>query len=163
MPLLDREASLILRDLLQTDWKTSNVDEEFNPVWISTGRYDNDTDYPEVTLSSFDEDTSPTGIDPGGKGLTSWIDGTGNIGVWVPYTDDYRSAGPAKSFRYQLAREVHRIMQNNAEGTTTDAGEPELTRIETGTVQQFVEENEDEPPIFRAIVPVGYGYHSRPE
>lgn len=162
MPLLEEEPAVIIRNLLVTNWNAANIGEPFEEAWVSTGRYDNSTSHAEVTLTTFSEDTSPDGIDPSGKGLTSWVDGVGQIGVWVPLTDDYASAGVAKDFRYDLKREVHRILENNQEGTTDSNGDPQLTRIETGSIEQFIEDN-DSPPIYRAVVPVGYQYHSKPQ
>lgn len=161
MPLLDTEPSLIVRDLLRSGWDDTNVDETFKQAWINTGWWDEDTPNPQVTLSATIEDTSPDGIHPGGKGLTSWVDGSIDCNVWVPYVSaNYASQGVAKDFRWDLVKEVHRIVENNQTGTTDDAGNAELTRLETGDIQRDPVES---PPPFRALIPIGFQYHTQPE
>ena len=162
MPLLETEPNLIIQGLLTGQWDSTNVGREFKTAWISTGDYDNDAPNPEITLDAFEDDTTPDGIDPSGAGLTSWVDGVGDIQVWVPYiTDEYDSSGQARGFRWDLATEVHRILENNQSGTTDDNGDAQLTRIEPGSINRFV--GEGEPVIYRATIPVGYQYHTAPE
>lgn len=161
MPLLDTEPVVIVRNVLVDNWDSSNIDETFKPAWINTGWWDEETPNPQITLTETSEDTSPDGIHPGGKGLTSWVDGSIDCNVWVPYDrDNYASQGVAKGFRWDLVKEIHRIIENHQTGTTDDSGNAELTRLETGNIQR---DPADPPPPFRALIPIGFQYHTRPE
>lgn len=161
MPLVETEPNVIVRDLLADNWDSSNVDETFKTAWIGTGWFDEDQPNAQVTLTGVSEDTSPTAIVPDGSGLSSWVDGVLDCNVWVPYDrESYTSAGVAKGFRWDLVREVHRIIENNQTGTTDDSGDTELTRLETGNIRR---NPTGPPPPFRALIPVGFQYRTEPE
>jgi hypothetical protein len=162
VPLLNTEPTVIVRDLLISNWQSANITESFNPVWISTGRYDNATDHPEITITGVSEDRSPDAMRPDGTGLSAWVDGIMDINAWVPLSSDYQSSGVAKSFRYDLEAEIDRIIDNNQRGTTDATNAPQLTRLETGTAVPTIE-NDEEPVLYRARIPVGYQYYKAPE
>lgn len=160
MPLLEDEPNLIVRDLLVTKFDSTNVSQQFETRWISTGWWDEDSPHPQITVTGVDLDTSPDAMDATGKGLVSWADGLLDCNVWVPDDEDeYGSTGAAKKFRWDLTREVHRIIEANSEGTTDDNGNPELTRLETGSI---IRNPGVEPPPFVMLVPIGYQFETRP-
>lgn len=160
--LITDEPSVIVSNLLQSEWNGANIDGSFDAgKRISTGWWSEDSPHPQITVTPVDEDTSPTGLDPSSGGLTSWVSGSLDCNVWV--ANDYDSTGGVhpRTLRWQLRREVQRIIMHNQQGTTTDSGDPELTRLETGVVRGLVE-TDSEPVVYRYVVPVGYVWHARP-
>jgi len=157
MTLLDTEATVEIRNLLIDNWDVSNIGQPFDTAWISTGWWDEETPNPQITLTEVSENTSPDAIVPDGSGLSSWVDGQIQCDVWVPYDrENYSSQGVAKDFRWDLIREVHRIVENNQQGESTT----DLNRIETGDIQR---DPVEEPPPFRALIPIGLQYRTAPE
>lgn len=160
MPLPDKAAIIQVRNLLTSEFDESNVTETFKTSWISTGWWTDDTPNAQITLGSVSEDTSPTGIKPDGSGLSSWVDGAIDVNVWVPYdgaTDStFSSSGGAKDMRYELAVEVHRVIEANQDASATT----DLTRLETGQILD--DPPGRDPPPFSALVPVGFMYHTSP-
>lgn len=159
--LIDEDPYIILRDLLQSNWTSSNISGTFDSSKrIHTGQYDNNNTYPEVTLTGKDEDHSPDGIDPSGSGLTSWTDNTIDCQIWVPVDRDAIGTNP-KKMRFELAKEIQEIIYDNQSGTTDSSGNAQLTRLEIGTPLDDVEDTDD-PVILRTTVPIGYQYHASP-
>lgn len=164
MTLLATEANVEIRNLLIDNWDSNSISlsQNFNKAWIHTGWYDESNNNPQISLTGVSEDTSPDGIVPNGTGLSSWVDGSIDCNIWVPYPDDtysYNSQGEAKQFRHELKRKVHSIIENNQSGTTDNSNTPVLTRIETGDIQN---DPTNEPPPFRSLVPINYQYYSSP-
>lgn len=158
MPLPETAAKIQIRNLLVAEWDSSSIDQEFKTAWISTGWWDESSPNPQVTITGVTEDTSPDAIVPDGSGLSSWVDGSVDINVWAPLNDDMASEGVAKDFRYQLKREVHRIIEANPRGEATAS----LTRLETGDMADDTEIGRDPPP-YSALIPVGFQYRTAPE
>lgn len=160
MPLPATEVNIQIRDLLKNEWDGDgshiSVSETFDTAWISTGWWDEETPNPEITLTGVTEPTDPDGL-ASGKGLSSWVDGTIDCNVWVPYDrENYASQGVAKDFRWDLTRKVHAIIEENQQGE----GTTDLTRLETGNIQRNPVE---EPPPFRMLIPIGFVYRSAPK
>lgn len=161
--LIDEEPADIIMWLLINQWDSTNIDVAFDETArISTGWWDDSSPAPQITLSGTNENTSPTGIDPSTGNLTSWVDGILYADVWVAADRDATSGLNPKKLRWQLRWEVHRIIGANQDGTMTDAGEPQLTRLETGRVREHIE-NDDSPTVLRYRIAIGYQYHARPE
>lgn len=161
MPLIETEVNVEIRDLLISEWDSNPIaiSQTFDTAWISTGWWDENTPNPEVTLTSVSEPTGPNGLAANG-GLSSWIDGSLQCDVWVPYDrDTYASQGVAKNFRWDLTRKIHSIIEENQQGTVDDAGNPVLTRLETGTLQR---DPVEPPPPFRMRIPIGFQYRTAP-
>lgn len=159
--MIEEEPGVIIKNLLQAEWDATNIDGSFDASRrLSTGWWDEENPYTQITVSGMSEDRSPTGIDPGGGGFTSWADGTLDVNIWVPNDRDTTGGLHPKSHRWELDREVQRIFGRNSEGTTSDDGSPQLTRIESGESTYSVDDGD--PVIFRARIRVGYQHHIRP-
>lgn len=159
--LINEDPYVILRDLLQNNWTSANISGTFDESKrIHTGSYDDNNNYPEVTLTEKDEDHTPDGIDPSGSGLTSWVDGIIQCRVWAPADRDKLGVNP-KLMRFELAQEIQDIIYDNQSGTTDSNGNAQLTRIEIGNPFDDVE-NTDDPVILRSTIPIGYQYHASP-
>jgi hypothetical protein len=157
VPLPATEANVAIKDLLANEWNGDpiTVSKTFKTAWISTGTFDEENSHAQITLRTVSEPTGPTHLAPGG-GLASWVDGTVDCNVWVPYDREaYTSSGKVKGFRYDLKRKVHSIIEDNQEGTG------ELTRLVTGTIRDDVE-IERSPPPFSALIPIQFQYRSAP-
>lgn len=157
MPLPETEVNVAIKDLLVDEWDADpiTVGETFKTAWISTGTLDEEDNHAEITLRAVSEPTGPTHLASGG-GLASWVDGTVDCNVWVPYDREaYTSSGVAKDFRNDLKRKVHSIIEDNQEGTG------ELTRLVTGTIRGDAE-IERSPPPFSALIPIQFQYRSAP-
>lgn len=159
--LLDREPAVIVKRLLETEWDATNIDGTFDASKrISTGWWEEDNPYQQITVTPVSEDDSYTGIDPSGKGPTSWVDGILDCNVWVPHDRDVTSVHP-RSHRWELTREARGIIRANAEGTTDENGNPELTRLEPGRVRWLVDDDSS-PVVYRTQLRVRYQWHARP-
>lgn len=159
---LETDPVEIVTDLLLSEWNaTGEVTVPFDAeAWTHTGWYSGNPN-PEISVTwdgeSVDTPTGYDGIDPGGGGPTRRPQGTVNVDVWVPGDEDWTGGENPKKYVYQLRREVERIVQANARGTTTDGGDRELEWLGVGRSRR-VPEPDETPVEHRMRVPVEYGY-----
>lgn len=170
--MLDEDPIIIVRNLLINNWNSNNTVLADDPK-IHTGWYDFGSSDPQVTVTDTEE-----GVMDGG--VTGHTAGTGNGGVvqyrvgqmlvncWAGTYEDMEGQGAngsdvsPKAASYDMANEVHRIMQENASGTTDDSGNKQLHSLSTTDAQRMADDNRD-PTIFRYQTIVEYTYSSKTE
>lgn len=167
MPLIEREPNVVVIDLLEDQWEDDNISGEFDTSWISTGWWNEDSSNPQVTLTQSNPNTRPNGLDPTGRGFTSFVEGSISCNIWSPSVrsedgTDWKYGANPKTLRWDLVREIHRIIENNQDGTTDSQGNPELVSIRTGRFT-LSEEPGETMVVYRATLPIDYMFHTRPE
>lgn len=162
--MTDEESSVILVGMLIDGWDSNNIDVAFDEnARISTGWWSEDNPHPQITVSNIAEDPSYDGINPSGSGATSRVNGTADTNVWVANDRDATSGLHPKILRFQLRKEVERIIRDNAEGfqyTDPDGGTHFLTRVEPTGVDSDVD-TDKEPTLFQYTIETSYVYHVR--
>lgn len=168
--MIAEDPIVIIKDLLVNNWNAGNTPLASDPS-IHTGWYDFGSADPQVTVTNPDEFTV-------GGGETGHTGGTGDGGVsqaragtvlancWSGTREDMEGAGSGgsdvnpKDAAYQMAREVHRIMQANATGTTDSNGKPQLNSLGADDVTRIVDTDRD-PAVYRYEVTIRYTYVTR--
>lgn len=169
--MLDREPTVILLDLLSSNWEKANTSIPDDPEF-STGWPDRASTYPVVSITNPDD--AP--IDGGDTGWT-YMTGAGSVGQlrgggvlvngWAGTYDDLASAGPnggqvsPKQLAWDFAKEIKRILRPYGGGTTNpETGDPELNSLAPGPARKFVDTGDDGQmdAVYRYEVRVLYTY-----
>lgn len=168
--MLDEDPIIVVRDLLSQSWESANTPLANDPR-IHTGWYDYGSSDPQVTVTNSEEFTAEGGdtgytAGTGDGGVAQVRVGTILVNCWAGSRDDLEGAGTdgsdvnPKDAAYQMANEVHRIMSNNADGTTDDSGNRQLNSLSADDARRLVETDET-PTVFRHEVTVRYTYVDR--
>lgn len=165
--MLENDPVTIVLDLLSTEWDQDNTPLGHDPTF-HTGWYDYDSSDQQVTITNADEGTiggGDTGLS-GGTGAGSGAQvraGFALVNCWAGTRDDCKGVGPSgedvnpKEVAYKMAREAHRILLDNADGTTTDAGEQELLSL-SGDEARALVDTEPENAVYRYELTARFTY-----
>lgn len=165
--MLDEDPVIIVYDLIRNNWNNANTPLGSDPKF-STGWYDYGSSDPQITVTDSEEGVVQGGItghsaSTGDGGVAQYRNGILLVNCWGGSYDDLTGAGPngedvsPKDAAYQMANEVHRIMQDNASGTSDSNGNKQLHSLGADATRRIVEEEAD-PSIFRHEVTVLYTY-----
>lgn len=171
--MLDTDPHLALRDLLRAEWDATNTslhDANGNPAppRTHTGWYDYGAADTQVTITNQSENVvggGETGQSAGsGDGRAVQIRaGTVLVNGWSGTRDHLDGLGPnggrinPKQMSYELANEIHSIVQDNASGTTDDNGDTVFRSLGADSVRAIPETDAPEF-VHRREVVVRYTY-----
>lgn len=169
--MIDEDPVLIIKDLLVNNWDANDTSLADAPR-IHTGWYNYGSSDPQVTITNPDEFTvggGNTGISAGtGDGGAAQVRaGTVTVNAWAGTRDDMEGVGDGgsnlnpKDAAYSMAKEVHGIIQNNADGTLDDGGNRQLNSLGADEARRIVDSNDDGPAVYRYEVTVKYTYITR--
>lgn len=170
--MLSQDPIEIIYDLLRNNWDNSNTVLADDPKF-QTGWYDYGSSDPQVSVTNSDEVVMDSGLTghsggTGGGGAAQYRAGHVLVNCWAGTYEDMSDAGSGgsavspKEASYDMAGEVHRIVQSNASGTTDGNGDKQLHSLGASDVRRIVD-NEVEPAVFRYEVTVNYTYLSTTE
>jgi hypothetical protein len=161
--MLRQDPAVILLHLLREGWDDAATDDSFDPSHISTGWYSETRSHPQITIThQGDSVTGNTGYTHiSSDGPVAWQGGRMQIDIWVPNTDDWRSAGRAKKHRWELQQEVKRIIHLNATGTADESGDRQLQSLGTIAARRNTDSSTN-PLVFRSSLDIRYSYEQRP-
>ena len=159
------DPKLVVKDLLASEWDTTNTPED-SPPEFRTGWRDADLTATQITASHDEESpTSPTGFTGiGPDGPTSQRRGTLRVNVWT--RRDLVSANP-KTAGYEFSEEIKRIIGEFGptihayEGFSINSLDASDYRYLSWLERQFMPEesdDEDVPIEYRYRVVLGYEY-----
>lgn len=147
----------VAEDFLLAEWNPDNT-SGIKPK-ISSGWYDFNSDFPQVTVTGVSEnvigggDTGYNSINLGGTAPTQIMGGEVAVNCWAQRGRGTDGNNP-KTLVYQFSEEVKRIIRNNHEGDS------ELETLAFNSREQIVD-NDSEPTVFRFECMVGYIYLER--
>lgn len=165
--MIENGPIVIVKNLLVTGWDATNTPLADAPRF-HTGWYDFGSSDPQVTVTNPESsvvnggDTGQT-AGTGDGGVSQVRAGTVLVNAWAGTRDDLEGAGTnggdvnPKDAAYQMAAEVHRIIQSNAQGTSTATGDPELTSLGADATRRVVDTDVD-PVVYRYEVTVRFSY-----
>lgn len=165
--MLKEDPHLIVYDLLRTNWDATNTPLADAPKF-QTGWYDFGAEEPQVTITNSMEsvaqggDTAQT-AGTGAGGLAQYKIGRVLVNTWGGTYGDLEGKGDGgsdvspKDAAYQMAKEVSRITNTNASGTTDSNGNKQLHSLATDNIRRIAETDMD-PTIFRYEVIVRFSY-----
>jgi len=160
--MIQEDPVVTIHDLLSSNWDASNTPLASNPS-IHTGWYDFGSSDPQVTITTPDEFTTGGGdtghsAGTGSGGVAQVRAGTVQVDCWAGTREDLEGAGAGgsdvnpKDASYQMAREVHRIMQEHAGGASS-----ELNSLGADDIRRLVDTDRT-PVVYRHEVTVRYTY-----
>lgn len=170
--MLDEAPVVIIRKLLIDNWDSSNTALADNPKF-QTGWYDHGSDDPQVSITDTEEGVLMPGstghsAGTGGGGVAQYRSGQVLVNCWAGTYDDMKDKGDngedvsPKQASWHMAKEVHRITQNNGSGTTNDEGKKQLHSLASVDTRRVVDDDRDQA-VFRYEVTVQYTYSTKTE
>lgn len=170
--MLDEDPQIIVYDLLNNNWDESNT-VLADPPKFQTGWYDHGSSDPQVSITNAEEGVIQGGstgqtAGTGGGGVAQYRTGQILVNCWAGTYDDMEGKGSGnsdvspKEAAYDMAAEVHRILQANGSGTTDDQGNKQLHSLAASDARRLVEDERD-PSVFRYEVVAEYSYATKSE
>lgn len=151
-----QEPAVTIRDLLDNNWQSANT-SGVKPR-ISTGWFDQDALYPQISCSAFPEGTLMWGVESG-QGSVQVRDGVVNVVTWSHRKMVDSGGSPIgtnpKEFRYEMRQEIERIVVAN-ENSAID-----LLEIRFGEVTPDVKTDFPEP-VYTDDIQIVYRWIRRP-
>lgn len=158
--------------MLIDNWDNTNTVLASTPKF-TTGWYDHSSSDPQVTLTDTEEGVVRGGVtgitgSTGDGGAAQYRTGQMLVNSWAGTYEDMQGAGEngedvsPKEASYEMASEVHRIIQENASGTTDNNGNKQLHSLAAVDSRRLVDDDRD-PAVFRYEVIVQYTYSSKTE
>ena len=139
------DPKLDIKNLIQSEWVGEDVDLDGNPPF-HTGWYDRNSGGPQITFTNNEEsvigggNTGHTGLSPDGS-TSQMRAGLVLINCWSGTRNDLTSAGVGntalnpKALSYQMAHEVHGILQDYYDGFID--GEQKFNTLSGGSVREI--------------------------
>lgn len=170
--MLDEDPLVTVRKILVENWDEDNTVLADVPRF-QTGWYDFGSDDPQVTITNSDEGvveglhTGQTAA-TGAGGVHQIRSGMMLVNCWSGTYDDMQGMGDGgedispKQAAWDMAKEVHRIIQENASGTTDEDGNQQLQSLGAEDIRRIVDTDRD-PAVFRYEVTVLYTYGVKTE
>lgn len=167
--MLEEDPTLIIYNLLKDNWDKSNTPLADDPRF-TTGWYNKASTDPQISITGMQEtvaqggQTGQTG-GTGAGGVAQHRSGILFVNAWAGSYDDMEDAGPngtkvsPKAASYQMGREVHRIIQEHATGTSKDDGSKQLHSMSASDMRSLIDDDVV-PAIFRSETLVQFTYSS---
>lgn len=170
--MLDEDPQLIVRNLLIDEWEKDNTVLAMDPKF-QTGWYDHGIADPQISITNAEEGVLRGGVSgqtagTGAGGVVQYRTGQMLVNCWAGTYEDMQGKGEngddvsPKASSYDMANEVHRIIQSNGSGTTDDSGSKQLHSLSAVDTRRMVDDSRD-PAVFRYEVVVQYTYSSKTE